>query len=368
MAENEGVRVPVDRVREQIEAVFRAWGMSEEWIPDSVGVMAETDVRGVDSHGIAMLPRQHHTRGPAAPTLTPAWRLEREAPGIAGTHADRGLGHAISVKAMRMAVDKAKAMGIAAVAVRNSHHFGAAGAYPLIAAREGLIGFACTNALSAIMVPTRAKQPFYATNPLAFAAPTRRNRPFVLDMSTTTGAVGKVKLAWYAGKLLPEGWLVDADGRPMTDPEPAFDGRGRMKTGYGVTPLGSVAETASHKGYGLGGMVEILAALLSGSSSAGEPRGRPPLGRPEDVGHFFMAIDPTAFREAEEYLADIDAMIDALHALPAADPAEPVMVAGEPEDLIAADRTANGVPMPRKLLDQLKELCRASNAAYVLPD
>ena len=366
MADEATVRVAAAALQRQLELLFQAWGMAAEWIAPTVEAMAETDLRGVDSHGIAMMPLYDHLRRSGGLNMTPNVRVLRETPVVATLDADAGLGHAVSVRAMGMAMAKARNLGIGAVAVRNSHHFGATGAYPLIAARAGLIGLACTNGLSALMVPTRAKAPFFATNPLAFAVPAGRNPPFVLDMSTTTGAVGKVKLAWYAGKLLPEGWLLDPEGGAMREPEPAFDGRGRLKAGYGVTPLGAAAETASHKGYGLGGMVEILAALLSGASFAGDARGRPGAGRPEDVGHFFMAIDPAAFRETDAFLADMDEMIDSLHALPARNPAEPVLVAGEPEDLMYAERLAEGVPLADKLLTQIRELCRDSNAAYVL--
>ncbi|MCP1337369.1 Ldh family oxidoreductase [Futiania mangrovi] len=382
MSDDAPVMVAAGTVRAQIEAIFRGWGMAEEWIAPTVEVMVDTDLAGVDSHGIAMLPLYDHIRRHGGLNMKPAPRIVAETPATALFDADRGLGHAISVRAMSLAVEKAKAVGIGAVSVRNSHHFGAAGAYPMIAAKAGLIGFASTNALSSIMVPTRAKKTFFATNPLAFAVPARRNPPFVLDMSTTTGAVGKVKIAWYAGKLLPEGWLVDPEGRPIRDPEEALGeltpqdgaenpqhtrvGRGRMSPGYGITPLGGKPDTASHKGYGLGAMVEVLSSILSGASFAGDPRGRPKLGQGEDIGHFFLAIDPAAFREADAFMADVDAMIDALHALPAADPAEPVLVPGDPERLNREERLNTGIPVPRKLLDQLRDVCAVSNAPYMV--
>jgi len=366
MAEESTVRVADARIRAQLEAVFQAWGMTDALIGPTVRVMADTDLRGVDSHGIAMVPLYDRIRRSGALNLTPDIRTERETAVTAVIDGDAGLGHAISVKAMDLCIAKAKASGLAAVAVRNSHHFGAAGAYAMQAAEAGLIGYAMTSALSAIMVPTRAKAPFFATNPLAFAVPAGRNRPFMLDMATTTVAVGKIKLAWYAGKLLPEGWLVDPQGNGLREAAEGFDGTGRLKTGYGVTPLGATADTASHKGYGLGAMVEVLSSLLAGASFAGRPSGKPKAGEPEDVGHFFLCIDPKAFRETEDFLADMDAMLDAMHALPPADPALPVLVPGEPEDIAAADRLLNGVPLPEKLLAQMRDICRASNAAYLL--
>ena len=234
----------------------------------------------------------------AGPDSAWQWLLRRpgvslqQQVGFAPASPRQGMPHAPSLRAMDLAIDKARTTGLAAVVVRNSNHFGAAGAYALRAAQAGMVGLVASNAGSRGVVPTRAKEPVFGTNPLAFAAPTKRNRPFVLDMATSTVAIGKVKLAVYNDKPMPAGWLVDDQGRTVTDPTLAFDGHGRLKPGYGVTPLGGLPELSSYKGYGLGAMVEILGSMLTGAPCIGMLEDR----NDHQTGHFFLALDPTAFR------------------------------------------------------------------------
>jgi len=359
-------RFPAAQVGRQIGAVFRAWGMSEALIGASVEIMVETDLRGIDSHGIAMLPPYAQFRAEGKLNMTPDVRVVLDGPATAVLDGDSGLGHAASLQAVELAIGKARSLGLGAVAVRNSMHFGAAGAYALRIAQAGLVGLATTNASSRSLVPTRARDKLFGTNPLAFAAPAANNRPFVLDMATTTVAVGKVKLAWLNGKPMPSGWVVDENGAAETDGAKAFGQQQRFSERHGLTPLGGLADMASHKGYGLAAMVEILSAILPGASFIGL-RGRkanPPMGN--DIGHFFLAIDPKAFRTDDGFGTEMDAMIDQLHALPAADPALPVLVPGDPEEAARAERLRLGIPLPAILLEQLRELCRAANAEFVL--
>ena len=329
--------------------------------------MVETDLRGIDSHGLAMLPLYARLREIGVLNVAPEIRVVQERPVMALIDADGGLGHAPAAMAMDMAIEKAKAAGLAAVAVRNSAHFGAAGAYAMRAAEAGLIGLALTNGKTPGVVPTRAKRPMYSTNPIAFAAPAGVNPPFVLDMATSTVAIGKVKLAWFAGKELPDGWTLDPEGRTVKDAGEAFDGHGRLKTGWGQTPLGGLAEMSSHKGYGLAIMVEILSAMLSGARYGATRAARGQGGEDsEDVGHFMLAIDPAAFRDPDGFAEDMDDMIDALRATPPIDPGEPVLVAGDPETAAHLERSEHGVPVPAKLIEQVRQISRAANAEFML--
>lgn len=364
----EEVRAPAAAIRRQLEDVFAAWGLSEAEIGPTVDVMVETDLRGVDSHGLAMLPLYAQWRRNGMLTFPAQIRVVRESPVTGLIDGGNGLGHAPSVRAMSLAVAKAKQIGLAAVAVRRSNHFGAAGAYALIAARAGLIGLAATSAGSATIVPTRGRKPMFGTNPLAFAAPAGRNKPFVLDMATSTVAVGKVKLAWFAGKPLPPGWTLDPQGRQVTDAAEAFDGHGRVKPGYGMTPLGGLPEMSSHKGYGLAAMVEILCAMLPGATYIGTRDARRGKVDRQDVGHFFLALDPAAFRDFGDYAFDVDDMVDALRASEPVDPKQPVLVAGDPEDASYAERSRDGVPLPAKLIEQVRDIARESNARFSLLD
>lgn len=362
------VRVPAAAIRRQLEEVFRKWGLSEAEIAPTAEIMVETDLRGVDSHGLAMLPLYAQWRRTGQLTFPADIKLVRENPVTALIDGGNGLGHAPSHRAMRLAVEKAKKTGLAAVAVRHSNHFGAAGAYALIAAREGLIGLSATNAGSATMVPTRGRQPMFGTNPMAFAAPAGKNKPFVLDMATTTVAVGKVKLAWFAGKPLPRGWTLDPAGAEVTDAAEAFDGHGRLKPGYGMTPLGGTAELSSHKGYGLAALVETLCCMLPGATYIGTREARHGKVDRQNIGHFFLALDPAQFRDYDDYAFDMDDMIDALRASEPIDPEQPVLVAGDPEEAAFAERSRDGVPVPDKLVSQVREIAREANAGFSLLD
>lgn len=359
----QGRRLSAELVAAQIDAVLQAWGMPDEPRADAVEIMVETDLRGIDSHGISMLPIYGRGRVDKFLNMRPNLTVVRDRPAVAVMDNDGGLGYHAGKRAMAMAVDKAKAIGIGAVGVRNSNHFGAAGAYALRAAQAGCIGIVTTNSLNQTLVPTRSKQKLFGTNPIAFAAPAKDEAPFVLDMATTTVAVGKLKLKWLAGLPLPAGWAVDGEGQPETDSTRAFGAQQRVPEDVGLTPLGGLAETASHKGYGLSAMVEILSATLSGASfiatrvASGEAR--------TDIGHFFMAIDPAAFREPGEFEADMDVMIRTMRGLTPIDPAEPVLVAGDPEAISMAERKQNGVPIPDKLWVQVRDLCVDCGAPFL---
>jgi len=216
------MRVPAKQIEGQLQDVFRAWGMSDEHAATTAAVMVETDLRGVDSHGISMLPTYDKEFRAGRLNMRPAFTTLRDGPAMALIDADASLGHPVSVYAMNMAVDKCLASGVAAVSVVNSHHFGAAGYYSKIAADRGVIGMVTSATRGVTMVPTFGAEPVMGTNPIAFAAPTRRQPIFSLDMATTTVAAGKVKVHKLNHKPLPAGWVVDGDGRAVTDETQAF--------------------------------------------------------------------------------------------------------------------------------------------------
>jgi LDH2 family malate/lactate/ureidoglycolate dehydrogenase len=267
--------------------------------------------------------------------------------------------------AMTLAVDKSLATGVAVVSVINSHHFGAAGCYTRIAADRGVIGFAATTARGILMVPTFAAEPVLGTNPLAFAAPAGHNRPFELDMATTTVAGGKINVRKLNHEPLPPGWVVDGEGRAVTD---AVEGHRYLyeRAEGGLTPLGGSRELGGHKGYGLAMMVQILAGTLGGAAfSAIYSKTQGPAD-PHRIGHVFLAIDPAAFRPAGAFEADLDALIDVLHGSKRADPAQPVLVAGDPEMTAREERLELGVPIPDDLLSQLRVVVDRAAVPFVL--
>jgi LDH2 family malate/lactate/ureidoglycolate dehydrogenase len=215
------------------------------------------------------------------------------------------------------------------------------------------------------MVPTFAAEPVMGTNPLAFAAPAKRNPPFQLDMATTTVAAGKVKVYKLNHRPLPSGWVVDGDGRSVTEPEAAYRQVAERPDG-GITPLGGTRDAGSHKGYGLAVMVHILGATLSGASFSPIRNLTQRPSDPHNIGHFFLAIDPRAFREEGAFEEDLDTVIDVLHKARPADPTQPVLVAGDPEMETRKERLAAGVPVPDDLMTQLREVAKRAGVPFVL--
>src|SRR5437773_5003096 len=240
------MRVPAQQIRRQLVSVFRAWGMSEAHADTTADMMVETDLRGVDSHGIGMLPTYDQEFRNGRLNMRPTFKTVRQTAATALIDADASLGHPAAAYGMNLAVDKCLAVGVGVVDVFNSHHFGAAGCYSRIAAERGVIGMVTASTRGVSMVPTFGAEPVMGTNPLAFAAPARRNPPFQLDMATTTVAAGKVKVHKLNHRPLPPGWVVDAGGQPVTHAEEAFRYVFDRPEG-GITPLGGAREVGGHK-------------------------------------------------------------------------------------------------------------------------
>src|SRR6187551_1264915 len=336
------MRFPAETIHRQISEVLRAWGMPPDVVRTAADVMTDTDLAGIDSHGISMLMLYEEALGLEQLNPTPTPRIVRESPVTALVDGDAGLGHVAAMFGMELAITKAKAAGVGIVCVRNSTHFGAAGYYAALASQRGLLGLVTCTTRGNPVLPTRSAVPVLGTNPIAFAAPARRNRHFLLDMSTSTVAQNKVKVYDLQGRPLPSGWVLDEDGNPVTDSAVAMDLVTVQFTG-GITALGGTAEMSSHKGYGLSMMVQILSATLAGGSFTPIRKRTQGRGDPDEIGHFLMALDPTAFREEGEFERDLDDVIDVLHAATPSSAGEPVLVAGEPEVISRAERAQYGI-------------------------
>jgi LDH2 family malate/lactate/ureidoglycolate dehydrogenase len=359
------MRAPAPLIRQQLLSVLRAWGMSDAHADTTAEMMLETDLRGVDSHGLSMLPTYDREFRAGRLNMRPLFKTVREGPALALIDADASLGHPVSVYAMNLAVDKCQDTGVAVVSVFNSHHFGAAGCYSRIAAERGVIGMVTASTRGITMVPTFAAEPVMGTNPLAFAAPARHHPPFQLDMATTTVAAGKVKVHKLNHRPVPPGWVVDGAGQTVADAEEAFRYVFERPEG-GITPLGGTRELGGHKGYGLAVMVHILGGTLSGASFSPIRNRTQKPSDPHNIGHFFLAIDPRAFRPDGQFENDLDQVIDVLHNARPADPKQPVLVAGDPEMATRSERLRDGVPIPDDLMDQLREVARRASVPFVL--
>jgi LDH2 family malate/lactate/ureidoglycolate dehydrogenase len=345
--------------RAQLKAILAAWGMPEENAEVTADILAWADLHGVDSHGISMIPGYDRLRRLGRANMQARPRIVRETPVSALVDGDGGLGHVPARFAMQVAIDKAKAIGMAVAAVKNSAHFGATGYYTLMAAKEGFIGMACTSASSIQVAPTFGREAKLGTDPWSFAAPAAGGEPFLLDMATTTVAAGRIRNKANEGLECPPGWVLTQAGLPSTDPLEA-----REKGGY-LTSLGGSPENSSYKGYGLAVMVNILGSCLSGATLITDPsHTKKPQGN--DIGHCFIAIDPGLFRIREEFAADVGRLCDDLRATKPVDPGQPVMVAGDPQWKNAAERRRTGIPVGAGLLGQIRQIAQASAAPWLL--
>lgn len=357
--------VAADNIRAQIAAILAAWGMPAELIATTAQVMVDTDLAGVDSHGISMLMTYEDMWRRGQVKLAARPQLAQDFGATAVIDAGDGLGHPAGRAGMELAIAKARAFGVGAVAVRNSSHYGAAGWYAALAPAQGLIGISMTTARSVSVVPTRASVPVFGTHPIAFAAPAGRHPPVVLDISTATVAANKVKVYDFHDKPIPEGWVVDAAGAPVTDAALALDYIFRRDVG-GLTPVGGVEAMSSHKGYGLAMMVQALCGALAGAAFGPVRALSQASGDPDNIGHFFLAIRPEAFRPDGGFEAEMEEMVEVLHAACPADPDRPVLVPGDPERACREVRLREGVPIPPVLAEKIRGVCKRSGAAYLL--
>lgn len=341
-----------ERLASFVTDVFRAVGMPDELAANNARILVDADLRGIDSHGVPRLPGYIAAirAGQIDPSATPT--IAHETAATARVDGHNGFGLSTAEWAMDLAIKKAREAGVGFVALSHTNHFGAASYYPLRALQHDLIGIAMTNA-GGLVIPTFAREPLLGTNPFSVAVPAGKEQPFVLDMATSTVAWGKIEIARRDEKLIPFGWAVDAEGDPTQDP---FAARALL-------PLGSDRATGGQKGYGLAMVVETLCGPLSGAAMSFDQRTyRQEPGtvstRPTNVGQFFGAWDPAAFRPIEEYRADVDRLVKTLREAQPADGFDRVYVPGDFEFAAEAERRAEGIPLHPKVVAELETLAR----------
>ena len=346
MATDTRPRYDAERLRAFTAAVFEHYGVPAADAATGAEVLVDADLAGIDSHGIAHLPWHPGyapglKRGIVNPR--PAIAVLRDSPVAAAWDSDGGVGVIVAKAAMDACMAKAAATGMGMITVRNGRHFGAAGYYAQMAAKQDMVGMAMCN-VPPIGLAAGGAERVYGTNPIAFGAPVEGEHAFLLDMATTAVAGGKLEIAMRQGKPIPFGWAVDADGNDSDDPAV-------LRKNGALLPLGSRMETSSYKGYGLGLMVDILTGILSAGAS-GLFSDRQKL----EQGFWFAAWRVDAFRDPAEFKADMRRLVDTIRATKPAQGRDAVLVAGDPEALARADRSANGIPLDTETIDQLTAL------------
>ena len=337
--------------------VLKALGVPEDGARIAADVLITADRRGIDSHGINRLKPMYCDRirnGTLDPKAKP--EVVREGPTTVVIDGHHGLGHPIAKKAMGMAIDKAKKYGMGMAVVRNSNHYGIAGYYSMMAEREGMIGISGTNARPSV-APTFGVENMMGTNPFAFAIPTDEDFPFVFDAATSITQRGKVEVYARQGKKLPEGLLIGEDGEPLTDPDRILEDLKKGKAAF--CPLGGIGEeTGGHKGYGYAAVVEILSSALQSGSFLKMVSGMGGDGKPVPcaIGHFFIAIDVSAFTDIGPFRKTTGDILRALRASKKVPGKDRIYTAGEKEHLVWLERKDKGVPLNANLQKEVRSL------------
>jgi LDH2 family malate/lactate/ureidoglycolate dehydrogenase len=350
----EQATIPVDTIHAFMVDVFATLGTPQEEACICADVLIESDLRGIESHGVGRLKYYYDRIQAGVHRTRTEIEVVKETETTALLDGHHGMGHVISYRAMRLAIEKARQYGLGVVTVRNSTHFGIAGYYPLMAAEEGMMGLAVTNARPSI-VPTHGLEPMLGTNPIAFAAPSDLEYPYWFDAATSISQRGKIEVAARAAEPVPEGWVVDEEGQPLTDPGQILEDLGKGEAG--LLPLGGEGELlGGHKGYGLATIVEILSASLSGGAFMQDLLGFAPDGsrRPYMIGHFFLAIDIEHFLPLEVSKQITGGIMRALQASHRAPGQDRIYVAGEKEWELEQIIREQGVPVNANLRKELE--------------
>jgi LDH2 family malate/lactate/ureidoglycolate dehydrogenase len=326
------VRVTAESLRSYGREALERAGLAPDGAAIVTEVQLEASLRDQPTHNMVSIPRyaRRITSGTINPR--PVIRVERETGVVARVDGDNGPGQWVAVVAMETAIRIAREKGVGIVGVRRSNHLGAAGHYPWLAAREGLIGL-CTTTGPVILAPTGGVTPTFGNNPLGVGIPAKSHHPILLDIAMSVAPRGKIGLQLAEGKPLPPGWILDRHGRATTDPAD-------LVAGLGV-PMGG------HKGYGLTLVMEVLAGVLTGAGFGWDNRREhtPHMVKPANFGHFFLAIDPECFMPSSEFTARVDRLIEQTKAGERAEGVEEILVPGEPE-LRARERSLReGVPL-----------------------
>jgi L-2-hydroxycarboxylate dehydrogenase (NAD+) len=338
-------RIPAAQLCRFITAAFERLGLPADDAATVARLMTEAEVQGSDGHGaIRLAPYARRIRAGGI-NLRPDIRVVQEKAAMALLDGDNGMGHLVMEKAARMAIEKARSCGVAWVGSRLSNHAGPASLYARMALAQDMIGlyFAVGNANH--LPPWGGLDMLLSTNPIAVAVPAGDEPPVVLDMATTVAAYGKVKAKAQRGEQMPVGWMIDRQGRPLTDPK-------RAEEGF-LMPIGG------YKGYGLAMIVGLLAGTLNGAAMGSEV-----IDFNHDdttvtnTGQAIVAIDPDAFGDLAAFKARVDKLVRELRASERMPGVERIWMPGEQSHAKRIANQRDGLALPATLRAQLDGLAR----------
>ncbi|MBI2166271.1 MAG: Ldh family oxidoreductase [Chloroflexi bacterium] len=322
--------------------VLKSAGASDQEARTVADHMIGANLAGHDSHGVILLStyveriRKGHIR-PGAP-----FQVVQETPTTAVVNGNWGFGQVVSTRATELCIAKARSHQIAAVTVFQQSHVGRLADYPLMAAREGMVGLMTCDSgrTSKSVAPFGGRGKLLGTNPICIAIPSDLPGPVFIDMATSAVAANKIRLYEARGQPLPQGWIMDQDGRPSTDPKDFFQGGALL-------PVGG---DQAHKGYGLSFMVEVFSGLLTGLGFGHDPDG------PHNDGSLILAFRVDAFQPLERFKRDVHEFVSYLKSASPAPGFDEVLYPGEPEYRTSRKRQAEGVPIEDETYARLRRL------------
>jgi L-2-hydroxycarboxylate dehydrogenase (NAD+) len=326
-----------------IARAFAAAGLPKDDAETIGRLMAEADLQGSDSHGVFRLPQYVRRIRAGGIKSRPDIRIARERGAIALLDGDNAMGHLVVKRAAEIAIDKAASEGVGWVGIFNSNHAGPASLYALMPASRGMIGLYLAVGNANHLPPWGGTEMLLSTNPIAIAVPADTSPPVLLDMATTVAAYGKVKTAAQRGETMPEGWMIDRQGKPLTDPKRADEGF--------LLPIGGP------KGYGLALMFGLIAGTLNGAAF-----GRSTIDfnadqvTPTNTGQAIMALDIAAFGDPAAFKAEVEQVRADMKASPTLPGFDEVRLPGERTARIREERARDGIPLHSQLDTALRKV------------
>ncbi|MEK6781304.1 MAG: Ldh family oxidoreductase [Bacteroidota bacterium] len=342
--------------------VFLHFKISRQDAEQAADVLSLSDLRGIDSHGVARLHTYFDMLTLGKINAKPNIKIIRDKKSVCTVDGDNGLGLVVGPKANEIAMDKADAHGSGWVSVCNTNHYGIASYYSLKALERDMIGWSMTNSTK-LVAPLWGAERMLGTNPISIAFPGLKNLPIVIDLATSAAAYGKIEIAKRKQEPVPKGWIINHHGDMTTDPND-------MINGGALLPLGSERELGGHKGYALSAMVDILTSVLSGANWG--PFAPPFALRQEipsrsvgkGIGHFFGAMQIDGFMEVDEFKKRIDEWIEVFRNTKPAKGHKAVLIPGDPEHAEEAIRRKNGVPLIETVVNDLKDISKQTGIPF----
>ncbi|HEY7909367.1 MAG TPA: Ldh family oxidoreductase [Thermomicrobiales bacterium] len=348
-------RIPVQSLIDFTVRAFLRVGLTQADAETMADVLIGADIRGIDSHGAPRMRMYVERLRDGLTNPEPRIATVSETPGTLVLDGNNGSGPIVGRYAMQRCIEKARENGVATVTMRNSNHYGSLYYYPLMAVAEQMAGMTMTTT-GPFIVPTFGSAGILGTNPLCIAFPGGdRERPFMIDMSTSVVAGGKLEIARREHHDIPSGWALDENLQPTTDP---------FKAKF-LNPLGGDRDHGSQKGYGLNVAVDLFAGLLSGGKVSAENTQIERTAKATHTAHMFSAWRIDAFVPWEQYTARFDEYMQMLHDCPPAPGHERVLTPGEPEWAAEDDRRANGIPLHPAVVADLQQLADELDVPFV---